>query len=278
MSNASNHEFFAGKTVFITGGSSGIGKALAFRLAEKGAQVSIAGRTPDEVKETGREFNRAGLRVLTWPCDLSDETATLRLVNDVLAQTGPPDILINNAGFATYRTFEQLSTDEISSLIAVNLLAPIRLTRGFIPAFIARRSGVIVNVGSIAGQIPLTPNMIYTTAKHGLVAWSQCLRFELECFSIHVNVICPGRVVTPFFDHETFRTRQPPREARHTVRLPQVVDRTLDAVVRNRFMTYIPKSFGLLVWTMNAAPFLVSPFYRHMMRRRLGMIDRTSRK
>jgi short-subunit dehydrogenase len=278
MSNASNHEFFAGKTVFITGGSSGIGKALAFRLVEKGAQVSIVGRTPDAVKETGREFNRAGLHVMTWPCDLSDEMATLRLVNEVLAQTGPPDILINSAGFATYRTFEQLSTDEISSLIAVNLLAPIRLTRGFIPAFIARRSGVIVNVGSIAGQIPLTPNMIYTTAKHGLVAWSQCLRFELECFNIHVNVICPGRVVTPFFDHETFRTRHPPREARHTVRLPQVVDRTLDAVVRNRFMTYIPKSFGLLVWTMNAAPFVVSPLYRHMMRRRLGMIDRTSRK
>jgi short-subunit dehydrogenase len=278
MSNASNHEFFAGKTVFITGGSSGIGKALAFELAQKGADVSIVGRTRDAVEETGREFNRAGLQVMTWPCDLSDETATLRLVNDVLAQTGPPDILINNAGFATYRTFEQLSTDEISSLIAVNLLAPIRLTRGFIPAFIARRSGVIVNVGSIAGQIPLTPNMIYTTAKHGLLAWSQCLRFELECFSIHVNVICPGRVVTPFFDHETFRTRQPPREARHTVRLPQVVDRTLDAVVRNRFMTYIPKSFGLLVWTMNAAPFVVSPLYRHMMRRRLGMIDRTSRK
>ncbi len=276
MNNATTHEFFAGKTVLITGGSSGIGKALAFKLAQGGAEVSIVGRTSDAVEATAREFKRAGFQVASWSCDLAEETATLQLASDVLAQTGPPDILINNAGFATYRTFEQLSLTEISSLIAVNLLAPIRLTRGLIPGFIARRSGIIVNVSSIAGRIPLTPNMIYTTAKHGLVAWSQCLRFEMEYFNIHVNVICPGRVVTSFFDHETFRARQQPREARNNIALSYVVDHTLDAIVRNRFMTYIPRRFGLLAWTMNAAPFLVTPWYHHMMRRRLGMIDRSS--
>jgi short-subunit dehydrogenase len=275
--NSATHGFFAGKTVLITGGSSGIGKALAFKLAQGGAKVSIVGRTWDAVEKTAQEFNGAGFQVAGWSCDLADEAATLQLVSDVLAQTGPPDILINNAGFATYRTFEQLSLNEISSLIAVNLMAPIRLTRGFVPGFIARRSGIIVNVSSIAGRIPLTPNMIYTTAKHGLIAWSQCLRFELECFNIHVNVICPGRVVTPFFDHETFRARRQPREARHNIGLPHVVDHTLDAIARNRFMTYIPRRFGLLAWTMNAAPFLVTPLYHRMMRRRLSAINRTSR-
>jgi short-subunit dehydrogenase len=273
-SKGSAHKFFSGKRVLITGGSSGIGKALAFKLLEADAEVSIVGKTRNAVESAALEFNRAGFQVVPWACDLADEEATLQLVNDVLAQTGAPDILINNAGFATYRTFEQLPLDEISALIGVNLLAPIRLTRGFIPAFIARRSGIIVNISSIAGRIPLTPNMVYTTAKHGLVAWSQCLRFELECFNIRINIICPGRVVTSFFDHETFRAREEPREARHTIPLPYVVDQTLDAIVRNRFITYIPKSFGLWVWAMNAFPFLMTPVYQRMMRRRLRTIDR----
>jgi short-subunit dehydrogenase len=272
MTRSSARRYFAGKKVLITGGSSGIGKALALKLGQFGAEVAIVGKTRDGVDGTTDEFRQAGLHVKSWVCDLASEAATSQLVEQVLAQAGSPDILINNAGFATYRTFTQLEPAEISSLMAVNLLAPIQLTRGFIPHFLARGYGVIVNLSSIAGRIPLTPNMIYTTAKHGLVAWSQCLRFELAGSGIQVNVICPGRVVTPFFDHETFRARQQPREARLTVPLSVVVDRTLNAIIRNRFLTYIPRSFALLAWTTNAFSFLLHPAYARIMRRRLQLM------
>jgi short-subunit dehydrogenase len=278
MKSSLARNFFARQKVLITGGSSGIGKALAFRLGEAEAEVSVVGKTREAVESAGDGFARAGLKVRTWVCDLASETATWQLVEDVLAQSGPPDILINNAGFATYRTFAQLEPAEISSLMAVNLLAPIRLTRGFVPHFLARGCGAIVNMSSIAGRIPLTPNMIYTTAKHGLVAWSECLRFELAGSGIQVNVICPGRVITPFFDHETFRAREQPREARHTVPLSLVVNRTLEAIIRNRFVTYIPRSFGLLAWTTNAFSALVHPAYAHIMRKRLQSMPRTACK
>jgi NAD(P)-dependent dehydrogenase (short-subunit alcohol dehydrogenase family) len=278
MKSSVARKFFAGRKVLITGGSSGIGKALAFSLAEAGAEVSVVGKTQQGVDGAIDEFARSGLRVTSWACDLASEAATWQLAEDVVAQAGPPDILINNAGFATYRAFAQLEPAEISSLMAVNLLAPIRLTRGFVPHFLARGSGVIVNMSSIAGRIPLTPNMIYTTAKHGLVAWSECLRFELAGSGIQVNVICPGRVITPFFDHETFRVREQPREARHTVPLSLVVDRTLQAIIQNRFMTYIPRSFGFLAWTTNAFSALVHPAYAHIMRKRLQSMPRTACK
>lgn len=272
MTRCSIHRFFAGKKVLITGGSSGIGKALALSIGKAGAEVSVVGKTPDAIQGAEADFKDARLEVRSWLCDLTNQTATMQLVEQILAQSGAPDILINNAGFATYRTFAQLEAKEISSLIAVNLLAPILLTRGFIPHFLARGGGAIVNMSSIAGRIPLTPNMIYTTAKHGLIAWSQCLRFELAGSGIQVNVICPGRVITPFFDHETFRARQQPREARHTVPLSLVVDRTLDAIIHNRFLTYIPRSFALLAWMTNAFSFLVHPAYAQITRRRLRLM------
>lgn len=275
MRRSSVQKFFAGKTVLITGGSSGIGKALALKLAQLDAEVAIAGKTREAVDSTVHEFKRAGFTLESFVGDLASEEATLQLVDDVLAQSGPPDILINNAGFATYRIFAQMTPVEISDLLAVNLLAPIQLTRGFLPHFLARGRGAVVNMSSIAGRIPLTPNMIYTTAKHGLVAWSQCLRFELARSGVQVNVICPGRVVTPFFDHETFREREQPREARHTVPLSLVVERTIDAIIRNRFITYIPRSFGLLAWTTNALSFAMQPAFARVVRKRLELMEGT---
>ena len=87
---------------------------------------------------------------------------------------------------------------------------------------IAKSSGQIVNVASIAGRLVITPNCTYTAAKHGLVALSEALRYELGYFGIKVNVVCPGRIETPFFDHETFQQREKRPETKYTVPIEKV--------------------------------------------------------
>ncbi|MBV9126485.1 MAG: SDR family NAD(P)-dependent oxidoreductase [Verrucomicrobia bacterium] len=257
--------YFRGKKVLVTGGSSGIGEALALAMIALDAEVAVVAHRPEKL---GRAVTEAKARVFV--CDLSDAAQTARLAEQMLAEFGTPDVLVNNAGFATYRPFEQIPADEMEALLSVNLLAALRLTRALLPGFIARRSGAIVNMASIAGRLPLTPNMAYTAAKHGMVAWSECLSYELARFGIQVNVICPGRVETAFFDHETFRTRAERPETRYTVPLERVVAGTLAAIARGRVVTYIPWTLALFAWAKSAFPFIVGPFYRRLV---LGRVE-----
>lgn len=273
--SAAVRDYFRGKKVLITGGSTGIGRALARAMAELGAEVALVAHRPQALEEAVEEFTQANLRARAFICDLADAAQTAALAQRVLEEFGAPDILVNNAGFATYRPFEQQPAEEMEALMAVNLLASLRLTRALLPSFIARRSGAVVNIASIAGKLPLTPNMTYTAAKHGLVAWSECLSYELARFNIRVHVICPGRVLTPFFDHETFRARAARPETSYTIPLSQVVEGTLEAIVRGRFLTYIPRTFAFLVWAKNALPFIVGPLYRRLMRQRIEALYQT---
>jgi short-subunit dehydrogenase len=233
------------------------------------AEVAIVAHKPEALESTVKEFAREGLRVYGFTCDLSDAKQTMALAKRVVDEFGPPDILVNNAGFATYRPFEQMSAEEVEALMEVNLVACLRLTHALLPDFIRRRDGVIVNVASIAGRLALTPNIVYTAAKHGMVAWSECLSYELDRFNIQVSVICPGRVLTSFFDHETFRAHASRPGVRYTIPLSRVVDGTLESVARGRFLTYIPRTLGLLVWAKNAIPFIVKPLYRRLMLQRI---------
>jgi short-subunit dehydrogenase len=261
-------QFYEGKKILITGGSSGIGKALAHALAGM-TKVAIVAHKSEALKATVEEFAREGLSVQPFNCDLSDAKQTEALARRVMDEFGLPDILVNNAGFATYRPFEQIPPEEMDALMEVNLMACLRLTRALVPDFIRRRSGTIVNIASIAGRLALTPNIVYAAAKHGMVAWSECLSYELARFHIPVCVICPGRVLTSFFDHETFRARAARPEVRYTVPLSRVVDGTLKSVACGRFLTYIPRTLGLLVWAKNAMPFIIEPLYRRLMLQRI---------
>jgi short-subunit dehydrogenase len=270
--NASFQKFYSGKKVLITGGSSGIGKALAHNLLTHGADVSILSEKADALQSALEEFSASGYSAHAFHCDLADGQTIPGVANRIISQTGVPDILINNAGFAVYRTFEQSPVEEIDRLIAVNFLASVRLTRHFLPFFIQRRSGSIVNMASIAGTMAITPNATYCASKHALVAWSECLSYELAGFNIHVNVICPGRVLTPFFDHETFQSRKTRRETDYTVPLTRVVDGTLNAIYKNCAFKYIPLTIGLISYLKASIPFLFNPAYRVLMHSRINSI------
>lgn len=260
------------KLVLITGGSSGIGKQLAADFLASGAKVIIASDRPDRLTAATHELSAASPNISGVRCDVGDSVSVMELKEQVLSKHGCPDIIINNAGFATYRTFEKMDMEEIERLVNVNLLGAMRCTRAFLPEMIARRSGAIVNMASIAGRLILTPNGTYCAAKHALVAWSETLRYELMPFGIQVNVICPGRVETPFFEHETFQNRAARPETKHTVRIEDVSRATLRAVVNNNFMTCIPRSAGLLIWLTNTLPFLMKPLYGRLISSRIKSI------
>jgi short-subunit dehydrogenase len=264
--------YFRGKKAIVTGGSSGIGKEIARSLLRYGAVVTIVSDRLDKLQLALEEFKAEGLCANAIQCDLSKSEDIENLFDRVASDFGAPDIIINNAGFAVYRTFEQSSLDEIGRLIEVNLLGAMRLTRSFLPELIRRRSGAIVNMASIAGTMAITPNGTYCAAKHGLVAWSECLRYELARFNIQVNVICPGRVLTPFFDHETFQLRAARPETGYTLPLSVVVERTLMAIIKNQFLTYIPRTLGVLSRLKAALPFMINPLYERLMMNRIDSI------
>jgi NAD(P)-dependent dehydrogenase (short-subunit alcohol dehydrogenase family) len=253
-----------GRTALVTGGSSGIGRQLALDLARAGCTVVIASHDDEKLAEAQTELRAISPTSFAVRCDVTSQTDVDSMAATVLGRLGHLDILVNNAGYAVYRTFVDTDPEELERLIQVNLLGVIRCSRAFVPEMVGRRDGVIVNIASIAGRLPLTPHGTYTAAKHGVFGFTKTLRYELADFGVRPIVVCPGRVETAFFDHETFLARAPRAETRYTVPIEQVTSAIIDAIERDRPLTYIPRSIGVLTWGWNAVPFLAEPVFRRL--------------
>jgi short-subunit dehydrogenase len=259
---------FAEKLAVVTGGSSGIGYAVADRLAGLGARVVIVADDRVRLDAAAERLRRPGAAVAAIRSDIGRADDVRRAMAELLDAHGAPDLLVNNAGFAVYRAFEQSDAEEIERLFEVNFAGHLRCTKALLAPMIARRSGQIVNVASIAGLITLTPNAVYGAAKFGIVGWSRALRVELARFGIGVSCVCPGRVETPFFDHETFVRRPHRRETDLTVPLDGVVDAIVDTARRNRELVTVPRYLGWMARLATAFPPLLSA--QHALLRRSG--------
>jgi NAD(P)-dependent dehydrogenase (short-subunit alcohol dehydrogenase family) len=249
---ASGQSVFQGRLFLVTGGSSGIGLALCAELLARGARVFIVGLHAEGVELALARLGGRGPNLDGAACDVGMPDGVERMAAIVQRDHGTPDVIVNNAGFATYRTFEQSDPAEIERLMSVNFGGAVRVTKAFLAAMIQRRSGRIVNVASVAGAIRITPNGLYCASKHAMVAWAQCLDLELRRFGISVGVVCPGRVETAFFDHETFRRRRHRKETQLGVSMPRVVDAVLDSVARRRPLRFVPGYFAVLAWLARA--------------------------
>ena len=257
-----------GKQILITGGSSGIGKAIAAQLLSRENAVTIVGHDAHSVETALNELRPLGAPVGGHVADIGDRDAVGRLAAEVLRE-GVPDVLLNNAGFGVYRTFEASSADEIDRLLAVNFTGHVALTKLLLAPMIARRSGAIGFMASIAGRLPITPNATYCAAKHGMLGLAAALRHELRRFGISVTAICPGRVETPFFAHPTFveRTRGP--ETRTSVPVTRVAAETIRALESGQAVCYIPRSLGLAAWLYEAAPVVMNPLFDRILQKRI---------
>jgi short-subunit dehydrogenase len=189
---------FEGKVVVVTGASSGIGAAAARAFAAEGGHVVLAARSAAPLEQIAGEIVAAGGVALAVPVDVSDPDAPERLLERAARELGGIDVLVNNAG-ANYRgAVETCTAEQLAQIVAVNLTAPILLTRAVLPYLRRRGAGAIVNVASLAGRVPLPHEATYSATKFGLRAFSFALAEELAGSAIRVAVVSPGPVDTGF--------------------------------------------------------------------------------
>ena len=257
------------KSIVITGGSSGIGAAIAAIAGKRGNRITIVADGEQQLEETASVLRASGIAVDAVRCDLSRTEEIDALAAALLSNGDAPDVLINNAGFGTYRTFEAAPLSEIEQLFDVNLRGHVRLTKLLLGPMVSRRSGAICFMASIAGRIPITPNAAYCSAKHGMMGLAEALRFELERFHIEVTAVCPGRVDTSFFDHETFTSRTTGPENKTAMPAAKVADATIRAIEANRRITFVPESLGFGTWLFEAMPLIARPLFEGLMKARM---------
>ena len=179
-------------TIFITGTSTGLGRAAVRLFADRGWKVIATMRTPERETELG-DLPGVTLKKL----DVDDPKEILRVVRETLAE-GPVDVLFNNAGYGLAGPFEAATDDQIVQNITTNLLGVMRVAKAFIPAFRAQGSGVILTTTSIGGKVTMPFNSVYHAAKFGAEGWSEGLSYELKPFGIRVKTLAPGGIRTDF--------------------------------------------------------------------------------
>jgi NAD(P)-dependent dehydrogenase (short-subunit alcohol dehydrogenase family) len=185
----------AGGTAVVTGASRGIGRAIALRLAEAGADVALWARDATALHDVAGEIAALGARAEAFVCDVADAGAVDRAAERVRQILAPVTIVVNNAGAVLRKPTHAISNDEWRRVMAVNLDGTFFVTRAFLPDLTKAR-GRVINISSIAGREGTALLAAYCAAKHGVVGLTRALAEELRAAKVCVNAICPGSVDT----------------------------------------------------------------------------------
>ncbi len=213
-----------GKTVLITGASEGIGAACARAFGRRGARLSLVARTREKLEKAG------GPEAVITAGDLREAAIRERAVAATLERFGGIDILVNNAGIGLYAPSWSAEMEDVRALMELNFFVPIALTQLVVPVMAERGSGVVVNVSSIAGRVPLPWMTLYSASKYALGAWTDGLRMELKSRGIHTMTVCPGYVKTRF--HEHMIAGKVPASIQRSRRFAITAGRCAEAIVR----------------------------------------------
>jgi short-subunit dehydrogenase len=232
----------------VTGASSGIGAATAAALADAGASVLLTGRDPARLADVARRTGGVAL-----PADLAAADGPARLAEAALRAAAEPgiDILVNNAGLGWSGPIGEITSEKISELVTVNLIAAMELTRLLVPGMIERGRGQLVFVSSIAGVTGVPGEAVYAATKAGLVTFAESLAYELAGDGVGVSVIIPAVIATPFFDRRGKpygRTRPAPVPAERVARA------IVSALAHDRGVAYVPRWMRVPARLHGAAP------------------------
>ena len=194
-----------GATVLVTGGSNGIGRAVARILTEAGSRVAITGRDEKRLSETAHALN-----VLPIRADVSNEADVIRTYEEVLKNFGHLDVLVNNAGKGVFKPLVDMQRSEFDAVLATNLAGAMMMAREAAKHFISRKRGNIVNIGSTASHRGAPNGTAYYASKAGLRSMTECWRAELRQHNIRVFLVNPSEVVTGFAAASGFQQKDNP--------------------------------------------------------------------
>jgi short-subunit dehydrogenase len=220
-----------GKRVLVTGGASGIGKAIAERCAAAGAELVLVDMNEATLREVAAAFERKGVRVRTYVLDVTDTSRITGLKEEIARDVGRIDVLVNNAGLVFGGGFLDVPLEKHLTTYRVNTLGLVAMTHAFLPDLLAGPDGHVVNVASASGYIGLPFGATYASSKWAVIGFSESLALELELQGqghVHVTSICPSYVSTGLFDgaKAPFMTR--------LLTPDRVADLTVKAVLANK--------------------------------------------
>jgi 2-hydroxycyclohexanecarboxyl-CoA dehydrogenase len=188
-----------GKTVVVTGGGGGIGGATCRRFAAEGARVAVLDLSLDAALKVADEIHEKGGQALALRCDITNRAEVETALEQVQAQLGPVDVLVNNAGWDVFRPFTKTEPAQWDKLIAINLTGALHMHHAVLPGMVERKRGRIINIASDAARVGSSGEAVYAACKGGLVAFSKTIAREHARHGITVNVVCPGPTDTALF-------------------------------------------------------------------------------
>lgn len=258
----------SGTSAIVTGASRGIGAAIARVLAERGVRVALAARSEQGLVAVRDGIVERGGQAVVIPTDITRPEDQRRLVEQTLSTFGAIHWLVNNAGVVTPSAYERLPLEEIEHTIALNLTAPMTLTRRVLPVMLEQQRGHVVNVASLGGLLGIAWGEPYGASKHGLVGFTRSLRTSLEMrgSSVSTSVICPGFVeeVGMYADDAVSRGIRAPWTL-GTSSVHAVARAVLYAIDRNPLEVVVsPRPIRLLLMLAAASPRLGEWLVRRM--------------
>ena len=240
-----------GTRVLITGGASGIGKIMGRLALEKGAELIIWDINRENAEKTASEFSALG-EVTTYQVDISNMEQVTSVAEAVKANQGAVDLLINNAGIVVGKLFQEHSLQEIARTMDINSLAPMAITRHFLPGMLEHKKGHICNIASSAGLTSNPRMSVYVASKWAVTGWSDSLRIEMEQqqTGVRVTTVTPYYISTGMFDgvrSPLIPILKPEKAARKIIR----------GIERNKIFVSMPWSVHFVRLTQGLLPFRI---------------------
>jgi hypothetical protein len=258
-----------GRVALVTGASSGIGEAVARRLALEGLRVVLVARREDRLDALASDIAAAGGEALPVVADLTEEAGRVRVVEASRLAFGPPDVLVNNAGFGWYGFGADMPWSVARQMIRVNAEAAVQLSLMLLPEMRRRNSGHVINVSSIAGSLPNQGVALYSATKSFLDSFTTALYRELRGTHVHLSLVKPGPVTTEFFEVAARKSsgRRVPAE-RLAVKVSAIVDCIWSLLNRPRRVAYVPSMLSLVPWVEPSLGWLIDRLGPLLLKRR----------
>jgi len=272
MESGKTIRIFKDAVAIVTGGASGIGRALAEELARRGAEVVLADMQIEMAQDVAAQIQASGGRAKAVQINVTDFSAVERLVKETAESLGRLDYIFNNAGIVFGGAMHDLNIDHWNQVIDVNFRGVVNGTKASYEIMRNQGFGHIVNTASMAGLMPNPLNLPYTATKHAVVGLSLSLRTEAAHLGVRTSVICPGVIRTPILDGGKYGeliTRIPAEKFRklweelHPMAPDVFAKKALSAVAKNKAIIILPSWWKILWWLNRLSPTIGMAFARN---------------